>query len=185
MKRRAFLKGATTAAAGAIAAAYIRPAAAHAKPQRNVADAVGERAPTISTLWASAPIGRATKRRGIPTIVCSPSASKRRKRQRSLRLHQVRARTRRVVGSPRHVGHLQAAQRRDLPRRHAGHRQGRQMVVRPRRRRSAASRPSRWRAGSLEKPDQFVVVDDHTFRIDFLRQGQADPARSRGAGRRW
>ena len=24
-------------------------------------------------------------------------------------------------------------------------------------------------AGSLEKPDQFVVVDDHTFRVDFLR----------------
>lgn len=26
------------------------------------------------------------------------------------------------------------------------------------------------RAGSLEKPEQFVVVDDHTFRIDFLRK---------------
>lgn len=25
------------------------------------------------------------------------------------------------------------------------------------------------KAGSLEKPEQFVVVDDHTFRIDFLR----------------
>jgi peptide/nickel transport system substrate-binding protein len=26
------------------------------------------------------------------------------------------------------------------------------------------------KAGSLEKPEQFVVVDDHTLRIDFLRQ---------------
>ena len=25
-------------------------------------------------------------------------------------------------------------------------------------------------AGSLEKPDQFVVVDDHTFRVDFIRK---------------
>ncbi len=26
------------------------------------------------------------------------------------------------------------------------------------------------RAGSLEKPEQFVVVDDHTLRVDFLRK---------------
>src|SRR3954469_19935478 len=26
------------------------------------------------------------------------------------------------------------------------------------------------KAGSLEKPDQFVAVDDHTFRIDFVRK---------------
>jgi len=26
------------------------------------------------------------------------------------------------------------------------------------------------KAGSLEKPEQFVVVDEHTFRVDFLRQ---------------
>jgi peptide/nickel transport system substrate-binding protein len=26
------------------------------------------------------------------------------------------------------------------------------------------------KAGSLEKPEQFVVVDDHTFRIDFVRK---------------
>ncbi len=25
-------------------------------------------------------------------------------------------------------------------------------------------------AGSLEKPEQFVVVDDKTFRVDFLRK---------------
>jgi peptide/nickel transport system substrate-binding protein len=25
-------------------------------------------------------------------------------------------------------------------------------------------------AGSLEKPDQFVVIDDHTFRVDFIRK---------------
>ncbi len=25
-------------------------------------------------------------------------------------------------------------------------------------------------AGSLEKPEQFVVVDDHTFRIDYIRK---------------
>ncbi len=25
-------------------------------------------------------------------------------------------------------------------------------------------------AGSLEKPSQFVVVDDHTFRVDFIRK---------------
>jgi peptide/nickel transport system substrate-binding protein len=28
-------------------------------------------------------------------------------------------------------------------------------------------------AGSLQKPEQFVVVDDHTFRIDFLRKDRA------------
>ena len=37
------------------------------------------------------------------------------------------------------------------------------------------------KAGSLEKPEQFVVVDDHTFRVDFLREGQAHHARPRGA----
>ena len=26
------------------------------------------------------------------------------------------------------------------------------------------------KAGSLEKPEQFVAVDDHTFRVDFLRK---------------
>ncbi|MDW4677710.1 ABC transporter substrate-binding protein, partial [Escherichia coli] len=26
------------------------------------------------------------------------------------------------------------------------------------------------KAGSLEKPEQFVVVDDHTVRVDFLRR---------------
>src|SRR5258708_33187941 len=25
-------------------------------------------------------------------------------------------------------------------------------------------------AGSLEKPDQFVVLDDHTFRVEFIRK---------------
>ena len=25
-------------------------------------------------------------------------------------------------------------------------------------------------AGSLEKPEPFVVVDDHTFRVDYLRK---------------
>ncbi len=28
------------------------------------------------------------------------------------------------------------------------------------------------KVGSLEKPDQFVVVDDHTFRVDFIRKGR-------------
>ncbi|MCC5808983.1 MAG: ABC transporter substrate-binding protein [Ectothiorhodospiraceae bacterium] len=28
------------------------------------------------------------------------------------------------------------------------------------------------RAGSLEKPEQFIVVDDHTFRIEFLRKSK-------------
>jgi peptide/nickel transport system substrate-binding protein len=28
------------------------------------------------------------------------------------------------------------------------------------------------KAGSLEKPEQFVVVDDHTFRVDFIRKDQ-------------
>src|SRR6202043_518166 len=26
------------------------------------------------------------------------------------------------------------------------------------------------KAGSMEKPEQFVVVDDHTFRVDFIRK---------------
>ncbi len=31
----------------------------------------------------------------------------------------------------------------------------------------------RWmKAGSLEKPEQFVAVDEHTFRIDFLRKSK-------------
>ena len=34
-------------------------------------------------------------------------------------------------------------------------------------------------AGSLTKPEQFVVVDDHTFRVDFMQQGPAHRSRSR------
>ena len=35
-------------------------------------------------------------------------------------------------------------------------------------------------AGSLEKPEQFVVVDDHTFRVDYVPQGQDAAAQPRG-----
>ena len=35
-------------------------------------------------------------------------------------------------------------------------------------------------AGSLEKPEQFVVVDDHTFRIDYRAQGQDAVVQRRG-----
>ena len=35
-------------------------------------------------------------------------------------------------------------------------------------------------AGSLTKPEQFVVVDDNTVRVDFLQEGPADDSRSRG-----
>ena len=35
------------------------------------------------------------------------------------------------------------------------------------------------KAGSLEKPEQFVVVDDHTFRVDFLRKDRLTHARPR------
>ena len=49
-----------------------------------------------------------------------------------LRPRQVHARARRRVDDHRHVGHLQAAQGRQIPRRHADHRQGREVVVRPR-----------------------------------------------------
>ena len=38
------------------------------------------------------------------------------------------------------------------------------------------------KAGSLEKPEQFAVVDDHTFRVNVPAQGQADHAGPRGAG---
>jgi peptide/nickel transport system substrate-binding protein len=56
-----------------------------------------------------------------------------------------------------------------LPRWHAGHRQGHQMVVRPGI--SVGDFPSfKMKAGSLEKPEQFVVVDDHAFRVDFIRK---------------
>ncbi len=47
------------------------------------------------------------------------------------------------------------------------------------------------KAGSLEKPEQFVVVDDHTFRIELPAQGQAhdawiSPCRCpRSSTRRW
>ena len=34
-------------------------------------------------------------------------------------------------------------------------------------------------AGSLTKPEQFVAVDDHTFRVDFMQQGPADRSRPR------
>jgi hypothetical protein len=35
-------------------------------------------------------------------------------------------------------------------------------------------------AGSIQKPEQFVAVDDYTVRIDFLRKGQIDSAGSHG-----
>ena len=35
-------------------------------------------------------------------------------------------------------------------------------------------------AGSLTKPEQFVVVDDNTVRVDFAKKGPADDSRSRG-----
>ena len=37
-------------------------------------------------------------------------------------------------------------------------------------------------AGSLEKPEQFVVVDDHTFTRQVPAQGQADDERPGRAG---
>ena len=65
------------------------------------------------------------------------------RRHAVLRPRQVHARTCRGDEGRRHVGHLQAEEGRQIPRRHAGHRQGRQMVVRPRDRRRRLSRPSR------------------------------------------
>ena len=91
-------------------------------------------------------------------------------RRAVLRPRQVQAGARRGHERRRHVGHLQAEEERDLPRRHAGHRQGREVVARPRRHASAASRPSRWAPARSTKPEQFVVVDDHTVRVDFLRK---------------
>ena len=35
-------------------------------------------------------------------------------------------------------------------------------------------------AGSLTKPEQFVVVDDHTFRVDFMKKDRLTDSRSRG-----
>ena len=49
-----------------------------------------------------------------------------------LRPRQVQAGARRGHERRRHVGHLQAAQEREVPGRHAGHRQGREVVVRSR-----------------------------------------------------
>ena len=46
-------------------------------------------------------------------------------------------------------------------------------------------------AGSMQKPEQFVVVDDHTFRLDFLRKDKltlpdlAVPYRVRDQFRAW
>ena len=36
------------------------------------------------------------------------------------------------------------------------------------------------KAGSLLKPEQFVAVDDSTFRVDFIKKDRLDPSRSRG-----
>jgi hypothetical protein len=40
------------------------------------------------------------------------------------------------------------------------------------------------KAGSLERPEQFVVIDDHTLRVDFIREGLRHPQR-RGAVLHW
>ena len=76
---------------------------------------------------------------------------------------------------------LQAAQERQVPRRHAGDGEGRQVELD--RAVTVGGFPTfQMAAGSLEKPEQFEVVDEHTFRVEFLRKRQADDERPRGAG---
>ena len=61
-----------------------------------------------------------------------PRDEERSRRRAVLRPRQVQGRTRRRHEDRRHVGHLQAEEERQIPRRRAGHGQGRQMVARPR-----------------------------------------------------
>ena len=68
------------------------------------------------------------------------------------------------------VGDVQAEEERQVPGRHAGQGAGREVVARPRRHRSAASRPSRWAPARWRSREQFVVVDDNTIRVDFIRK---------------
>ncbi len=168
MKRRAFLKGATTAAAGAIATAYIRPAAAQS------------RTATLLTLSESGPnnldiMGVGTNRPGYEASwntydrLLTYGVKKDENGNDHYDYTKFEPELAEFVGSRRHVGDLQIAQRCDFSRRHPDHRSRREMVVRPRRNRRRLP-TFQFKAGSLEKRDQFVVVDDHTFRVDFLRK---------------
>jgi peptide/nickel transport system substrate-binding protein len=60
------------------------------------------------------------------------------------------------------VRHLPAAQERQVPRRHAGHGRRREMELRTRARHGRLPE-FQMKAGSLEKPEQFEAVDEHTF----------------------
>ena len=108
-----------------------------------------------------------------------PRDEERSRRRAVLRPRQVQARTRRGHECRRHVGHLQAEEERQIPRRRAGHGQGRQVVAR--------SRGQRRRLPDL--PDERGLADQaravrrrrrqHGARR-FCQEGSPDDSRSRG-----
>ena len=168
MKRRQFLKSATTAAAGALAAAYIRPSVAQSRKE------------TLLTLSESGPnnldiMGVGTNRPGYEASWNTYD-----------RLITYSVKKDENGNDHYDYTHFEPelAESWDL----------RDMSVTFRLRKDATFHDGtpvtaadvKWsfdravtvggvptfqfKAGSLEKPEQFVVVDDHTFRIDFLRK---------------
>ena len=181
MKRREFLKSMTALAAGSVlpaAPAVWSPAKAQSRQETLLV--VTESGPNNFDIH-----GVGTNRPGYEVSwncydrLISRTARRRCRRHAVLRPRQVHARARRGLERRRHVGHLQAAQERDLPRRHADHRQGREVVVRPRR--HGRRLPDLPDEGRLAREARAVRRRRRPHLPRRLHpQGQADDARSRG-----
>src|SRR5215207_4034635 len=167
MKRREFLKGTTAAAAGAVAASYIRPARAQARKD------------TLLTLSESGPnnldiMGVGTNRPGY---------------EASWNTHDrlVTFGVKQDAGGHDHYDYTkiepELAESWDLGdmsatfklRRDAKFHDGTPITAKDvkwsfDRAVTVGGFPTfQMAAGSLQKPEQFVAVDDHTFRVDFIR----------------
>ena len=105
------------------------------------------------------------------------------RRPRRLRPQQARARARRELAdrARRQLGHLQAAQEREVPRRHAGHREGREVELRPRRHRRRLPDLPDGRRLAREARAVRGRRRPHLQR-QVPAQGQADDERPGGAG---
>ena len=136
LKRRDFLKSASAVAAAAAlpAPAVWSPAKAQSRqetllivtesgPNNLDIHGVGTNRPGYEVSWNCYDrLMTLRRRRRCPTARSPTTATS-----------SSRSSPRTGTSRRRHVGHLQAAQGRQVPRRHAGHRQGREVVVRPRR----------------------------------------------------
>ncbi len=168
MRRREFLKNATTTAAGAVAASYIRPARAQAHKD------------TLLTLSENGPnsldiMGIGTNR---PGYEASWNTHDRLvtfgvKKDASGHDHYDHTKIEPELAESWNVGDMSATFK---LRKDATFHDGSPVTAKDvkwsfDRAVSVGGFPTfQMKAGSLQKPEQFVAVDDHTFRIDFIRK---------------